>query len=129
MNFEISKVTANQVPLSLGANIVDKFNYCLKMYGSGWVCAMYGSTLKGSGRDLDIIVYNNIPSPDIAVLHKVFMEVAGFELLQEEPGIFGQNFAYHSVTLNMILDCHVRVMEPDMSQLNFYGIQKTTGKL
>lgn len=115
-----------RVTLGLAAEMVDRFNWFLKESDSGWMVALYGSTLTGSGRDLDLIAFNYLPHPKIESLCAAFKQVAGFELLEGAyKGIFADGYGFKSTVFDFILDVQVRIALPSMTDIHFYALEKT----
>jgi hypothetical protein len=49
-------INAQPATLQEAAQIIHELNCALR--SSGWILALYGSTLKGYGRDIDVIAFN-----------------------------------------------------------------------
>lgn len=73
----------------------------------GWICALYGSTLKHPGRDVDIIIFNKYENPKVIDIIYWLSELGFKQDGEVYKGIFSDGYIF--VKEKTILDIQIRI--------------------
>ncbi len=79
------------------------------MRNNGWILTLYGSTLEGNGRDLDVIAINTVPNPSIFYLFDVLRAAGFYPFGGTYHGVFADGYCLKSKEYDFNIDMQIRI--------------------